>query len=755
MGEKSEGTLENAADNLEQKTGVHPRSTYLKLLFNMGQDVLLIVSLLYSVAGVINNTAVPKQKGPNLPQQFFSPGSQVQDYWRGNVFRTFHDASNFENSFVMYYAAWDADCQAARSAMEDVASFFSDTDILVAAVNCWYPTTDCAKEFGQKAHSHPFPVFIFYPKDGKGLQYRGVVSAPHIVSFIRHCRYPLLHVRSVGHHHDLLANHSSLLLGFTPGTTAASLDHNHNAVLLTALSLLEYDPHRDMVVGVVTDPHVARSLHIHSSQPVRLFTWNSTLVYPNKTVDSQKLLAWAVNSNNRPVSWLSLPGRKSVSLHQSLSSGTGNSLLVFTPRTLLQQDPVFTMVRSMAASYSDCNTSSRVRDSLTTLAPRDVPRADVGVGHCRLSSWSYGSEDHPPPACQPPAWTNHSACDKEVFFSDDENVNQLVDEVHRESVHIDHMERTVPDHVVSDRRTTSDDVSKLGCQSNKSLNFFTVDSTQYTSLIGSLGLSDHALPFSVILTPRLESVYLPPSVSESSLQSSLTHLLSSWHQDLVPGSPGFRSSASSAIPSSQDSIIEEVTADNFLSVVSSGDSDVVLLYTSSFCSFCTVATHALHAVAQYFAELEAVRFVMVDATKNDLQWQFSTLTYPVVIVFPKNRSSSSRVFPSKMSINVTNLLSFLVANLSSESRLWLALKHCDEKCLRKTRVSATKSLGELIRLSRRHPVFSARRKIVNKLKFTQTLLHVLTEWEADQTRSPQVSRQYFKQIYDSFALGNQ
>ena len=58
-----------------------------------------------------------------------------------------------------------------------VAAFFKHTDILVAAVNCWFPKSDCAKEFGNKSLATPFPVVIFYPGQQGGVQYRGPLRA--------------------------------------------------------------------------------------------------------------------------------------------------------------------------------------------------------------------------------------------------------------------------------------------------------------------------------------------------------------------------------------------------------------------------------------------------------------------------------------------------------------------------------------------------------------------------------------------------
>ena len=42
---------------------------------------------------------------------------------------------------------------------------------MVAAVNCWYPVSDCAKEFGGKGGAgNILPVLIYYPKLLSGIQ---------------------------------------------------------------------------------------------------------------------------------------------------------------------------------------------------------------------------------------------------------------------------------------------------------------------------------------------------------------------------------------------------------------------------------------------------------------------------------------------------------------------------------------------------------------------------------------------------------
>lgn len=53
--------------------------------------------------------------------------------------------------------------------------------------------------------------------------------------------------------------------------------------------------------------------------------------------------------------------------------------------------------------------------------------------------------------------------------------------------------------------------------------------------------------------------------------------------------------------------------------------------------------------------------------------------YPSLIVFPATAKSESRRFPSKMPINVTNVLGFILANLNRPKRLLGLVMACNYK----------------------------------------------------------------------------
>ena len=134
----------------------------VKLCWHLLCDVMLIIFIISTVLGVVTNSSQPKIRASQRPKPFLI-GGDIKDYYKGNVFQTFKDASFFENSLLMFYSPWDRESQEARSVLQEVGSFFAESDILIAGVNCWYPTSDCAKEFGSKTSGTRYPVFIFYP----------------------------------------------------------------------------------------------------------------------------------------------------------------------------------------------------------------------------------------------------------------------------------------------------------------------------------------------------------------------------------------------------------------------------------------------------------------------------------------------------------------------------------------------------------------------------------------------------------------
>jgi len=728
----------------------------LSLLCRLLADVMLIGVVLSTVLGVVHNSAKEVLRPPAKPVPFFPRTSHhgVVDYYKGDVFRAFSDAGQYENSLFMFYAPWDRSSQEARQTLIQVSAFFKHTDILVAAVNCWFPTSDCAKEFGNKSLATPFPVLIFYPGQQGGVQYRGPLRADLITRWVQNCRYPLTHLHSASHLSQLQVTQPSLLVAFLPQTSPTSLDPAHVPLLRTALALLEVHPDRALGVAVTTEPALARSLRLGISQPVRLVTWNNTVAFPNKTIDSDKLLNWALRHNSQLAPWLRLPRRKSMVLQRSIGD---QALLVFSQRNgLAHFSKTASVVRRLAAAYNDCESSPVIaayREALAGGGGDPVGKCDViddvskcrGRVECKLHSWGEGGS-LPPSSCTIVP-SNVTICEGEEGGWDEE-VMQLIKEDSSEKIQSSSL-KTVWD--LHDRPST---VAGLACGSNRSLTVLLADSELHGTLLGALGLPEH-WEGGVIISPGREAV--APGEDGVLSEDHLESLVARWHQQgEAIGKPGLRSSEEGGCASEglehSTSCIPQLNSASFQAMVGGkSPTGAVVFYTSKFCAHCTTASYVVHTVQQLLEPLGdlGLIFYTIDATINDLPVHLTALSYPTVLVFPPHKKAESRVFPVKEEFNTTNLLTFIVSNLAPSIRLRLALSTCSSSCLSRLRLDASSTLGRLASIARRRPAVTRRRAYQRRLRYSKTVLYVVTAWANEET-VPRVGEDFVATILDSF-----
>ena len=227
----------------------------------------------------------------------------------------------------------------------------------------------------------------------------------------------------------------NVLLAYLPVTSTSSLDSNHEELRKTALALLEVLPEKRSAVGVVTSAQLAKQMHLHATQPVRFYTPNSTHVYPNKTLDSERLLVWTMENIPSSPSWLNLSGKKSLILKRVLEGGTGNTLLVFSPRPVLKSDKIYSLLRQVSTDYYNCDKSATADNLVTRLKEYNAAQALPGCKSskhsstisssacgvstspvsCQLRRLSYEADNFP--ACsahQPCLNSNSSACQVRV-----------------------------------------------------------------------------------------------------------------------------------------------------------------------------------------------------------------------------------------------------------------------------------------------------------------------------------------------------
>ena len=460
----------------------------------------------------------------------------------------------------------------------------------------------------------------------QGIQYRGPARADHLISWILRCKQPLTRLNSLEQFHNLHTDDTNVLVGYLPQLRANVLDPNYVPMLQCAHYLLETDP--DTRVAVTSDPDLARRLHLHTNHPVRLFSWNASYSFPNKTVDSAKCNTWTFRHVSRVSQWMSLPGRKSLILKNYLGD---HSLLVFSPRDRLTVSQVETIVTEISVRYRDCNNTNYTADLVTRLRhklsqpPAPVSRChETAVRqHCQLRSFSASSD--PQPAChRVSGWTSNtsrSSCDvtsEAVTNNVDHDINMMIQEhlIERNNVQKHNDNNSWKDVKLGDYDPRIDPISGLSCKDNRTLNILLVDTSLhgYSLLADSLGINieDDRSTTVAIVSLKEETVSVNQVSSSHNLTDVLEKTLLRWHGagGDVSGHYGLRSSdRSSRVQVGRDSVrgcdpedggarscVREVTRDQFMEDVTSAST--VLLYTSSYCSQCSVASHVLHSVAE-------------------------------------------------------------------------------------------------------------------------------------------------------------
>ena len=225
----------------------------------------------------------PLTRSSKAPNPLFGgSNSFIDDYFTGDIFSAFEEADDFENAFFMFYAPWDADCIRAVDTLETVAKTFLDQDIYFAAVNCWEPKGHCHTEFSGKSDKnaknprlvqHQYPIFIFYPKDRRGIQYNGPISVQSMLEFLLLAKKPVQHISSKSDLINLRARHSGqALLGYFPNLIHGRKCRQVMKKFLDATyGFLESDPFQHKIggIGIVTSPQVAFHLQLDSSRPLR------------------------------------------------------------------------------------------------------------------------------------------------------------------------------------------------------------------------------------------------------------------------------------------------------------------------------------------------------------------------------------------------------------------------------------------------------------------------------------------------------
>lgn len=339
-------------------------SSFISKMYFYGRELCFVLALLFTSYAALQNSPPKVSKSP-LPVRFFPHTSLVADFYHGQLSSAFERVADSDVSFIMYYAPWDAESQSTKDEFSAVAQYYYK-QVYFAAINCWQPMGECRQQFSKIQH---FPVVIAYTQHTKGIQYKGVKDANHMIKFIQSILRPLSRVEHPSDLINMMSSHDAVVLGlfdFSGNIGSPGFHIFYSA----ALKLLEKDPLRDVGFAVVTSEVAAARFGEFNLPAVRLYMWNETLEYSPLAEYSVDALTKWISQNVHQVSvWVNPPGVKSLTLSPYVERGS--VLILFTPRnSLLLHNHYYDMMREIGLDYFNCDRNPWIQDLSVNIAKK-------------------------------------------------------------------------------------------------------------------------------------------------------------------------------------------------------------------------------------------------------------------------------------------------------------------------------------------------------------------------------------------------
>ncbi|KAM6299357.1 thioredoxin domain-containing protein 11 isoform 1-T1 [Aegotheles albertisi] len=231
---------------------------------------------------------------------------------------------------------------------------------------------------------------------------------------------------------------------------------------------------------------------------------------------------------------------------------------------------------------------------------------------------------------------------------------------------------------IPDLHISGTNITGLSCRTNKTLNLYLLDSNLFWIYAERLGASrsTHLKEFAAIVDLK-EEVHYVLDQNQSLVGSTLENFIKNFS---ILYSPLKRHLVDDpSVHFHEQRVITEVTTSTFHDTVFLSEKNVLLLYYAQWCGFCASLNHIFIQLARLLPP-DNFTVARIDLTRNDLPWEFMTDRLPTILFFPHQRKEQSVKFPEDVSINLPNLLKFILhhSSLSSEP--------CTKECLHKETV---------------------------------------------------------------------
>lgn len=675
---------------------------------------MFLVCIVYTV--LTHDFSPPKVTKSPAAFPFFKKGSIVSDWYRGEVSSAVGSAGMSDIGFVMFYAPWDAESQEVRQEFETAAEFLQG-HIEFSAVNCWQPGSECRRKYNKV---FKWPVLLAYTSDGRAIQYNGPKNAVHMIKFLTNVINPYRRVNLTDEIMDMMVEHDAVILATVdcrPNSKSFAAAYN------VALKLLEKDPLRELGFAISTAPP-------NEIPTLKLYLWNETLIYPADNVfRTRSMTHWLSNHMHQVTMWLAPSGSKSQHLSSFMQ---GPTMILFTPQNpLMNQMDYYIALKQAALEYFSCNdtipsppaakihshrlnlrktysetqsrcnfnqklhlhqptisytpnlffNSTNVVDCKSKQSQSSQCEANLPnqcLKYCHVNSQSHTQSK---PACQQELnqyVTSLHSVERDRYTT--KNLLRLQEEL---QCSLAHFRKLYHPAFFTSPNADSTSIEGLACASNGSLTMLAMDSLMYHHFAESLGvdvLKAKRKTALVIVNPKdemhaiMEGDFNDKNLREFVLNFTTNNLPRAQVDSAQTFKHTHRYTHSVCRPG--DVCIPDLTSVNFMPTIMNPSKVVIVLYHSLQCAFCSGVSYIFLETARILANVSSIQFVRIDGDRNTLPWEYTMEKYPSILLFPALHKSESRAYPESMPVTLSNLISFILANLDASIKLQAMWEIC-------------------------------------------------------------------------------
>ncbi|XP_055917110.1 thioredoxin domain-containing protein 11 [Eupeodes corollae] len=670
------------------------------MLLQYSKECLGFIAIILTTYATLLNKE-PVIGGTTSPKPIFSRYSIVQEWPYGNLADVQSKVAVSELSLIYFYAPWCAESLNAKKVYNSVANMYSQ-EVYFAAVNCWQPNSGCRTLY---SNVYKWPVLMAYLPNALSVQYNGDWNFSSLSKFIDRLLNPFVRIHNIRELTQLRIFNDGVIFGIFNSTNTKE----YQIFFQTSMKWLENDANQNIKFAVYVGENTSM---FQNSEPIqapviKLFTPNDTIIYSKSKWTSTNLINFLKHQLADATIWVSLPNMKSATIHKYLQKGP--VVVMFAPRVSPSNN--YLIMKQLIYSYNNYRTdlNNSVLNEYIFEIKKEYPAMFRRLTNVCDSLKKVQNKDFQSEMFDGRSWGDSLfGMSSETVNSSKQissNYHQRIGVVNTDNVKfcerntdstIDYaapyeiLRRFIQKQCVNMNQSFEKDVvepissfelSVFDYKNNLTLKFLMLDTMVHkeylNNFIGNLRIPEHSsFPPSKLFIIDNDRETLHMQKGHLSTKTAL-EFVSDFYQGKLSRhtrsvkQPEYKNYSSDSLSIS----IKEINSHQFSKVINRTSVTSVVLFYSPLCPLCNIMSQTLLHTS-YMIKAINVRFYRIDASANDMCWEYTMDKLPKLIVFPKNRSGDSHVFISSLQITVKNVFSFILSNLNPELQLQSLINAC-------------------------------------------------------------------------------